>query len=420
MKKIYSITALYLLVISVQAQKQKMSLNNILDSIRLRHPVVKMYDSEIRSMDEAAKGARSWMPPQIGFGQFMTPYNVNLWQKRGEMQGMGSVMLSAEQMFPNKKKLDANEAYMNAMSATEKEMKEAKINDLVSNAKQLYFEWIILDKKLKVVKENEKLLEFMIRNAELRYKNGLDKISAYYKTKAALGNSKNMQLMYENDIREKRIRLNSLMNRDPMSSLEIDSAYQFNDYSDLLFDKDFFYQNRSDLKALDNEINKSQLKQELEKQSLKPEFGVKFDNAIGFGGQPMQYSAMVMVKLPMAKWSSKMNKANIESLKWKEDALQGQKEMMANEYSGMAYGMRNEFELNQNQLKLYELEIIPALQNNYRSMQTGYEQNTEELFMLYDAWEKLNMTQIEYFDILSKAFSMQVALDQLIQKNQMK
>ena len=420
MKKIYSIIALYLLVISVQAQKQKMSLNNILDSIRLRHPVVKMYDSEIRSMDEAAKGARSWMPPQIGFGQFMTPYNVNLWQKRGEMQGMGSVMLSAEQMFPNKKKLDANEAYMNAMSATEKEMKEAKINDLVSNAKQLYFEWIILDKKLKVVKENEKLLEFMIRNAELRYKNGLDKISAYYKTKAALGNSKNMQLMYENDIREKRIRLNSLMNRDPMSSLEIDSAYQFNDYSDLLFDKDFFYQNRSDLKALDNEINKSQLKQELEKQRLKPEFGVKFDNAIGFGGQPMQYSAMVMVKLPMAKWSSKMNKANIESLKWKEDALQGQKEMMANEYSGMAYGMRNEFELNQNQLKLYELEIIPALQNNYRSMQTGYEQNTEELFMLYDAWEKLNMTQIEYFDILSKAFSMQVALDQLIQKNQMK
>ncbi len=420
MKKIYSIIALYLLVISVQAQKQKMSLNNILDSIRLRHPVVKMYDSEIRSMDEAAKGARSWMSPQIGFGQYMTPYNVNLWQKRGEMQGMGSVMLSAEQMFPNKKKLDANEAYMNAMSATEKEMKEAKINDLVSNAKQLYFEWIILDKKLKVVKENEKLLEFMIRNAELRYKNGLDKISAYYKTKAALGNSKNMQLMYENDIREKRIRLNSLMNRDPMSSLEIDSAYQFNDYSDLLFDKDFFYQNRSDLKALDNEINKSQLKQELEKQSLKPEFGVKFDNAIGFGGQPMQYSAMVMVKLPMAKWSSKMNKANIESLKWEKNALQGQKEMMANEYSGMAYGMRNEFELNKNQLKLYEQEIIPALQNNYRSMQTGYEQNTEELFMLYDAWEKLNMTQIEYFDILSKAFSMQVALDQLIQKNQMK
>lgn len=38
-----------------------------------------------------------------------------------------------------------------------------------------------------------------------------------------------------------------------------------------------------------------------------------------------------------------MNKANIESLKWKANALGFQKEMMVNEYSGMAYGMRNEF-----------------------------------------------------------------------------
>lgn len=414
MKKIYITT--FLCFISMIIQAQTMSLNSILDSISIQNPVVKMYDNDIRSMDEAAKGARSWMPPQIGFGQFMTPYNVNLWQKRGNMQGIGSVMLSVEQMIPNSKKLNANEAYMKAISSTEKEMKYAKINDLVNDAKQFYFEWIVLEKKLKIVKDNEKLLNFMIQNAEIRYKNGLDKISAYYKAKAALGNTKNMQLMYENDIKEKRIMLNSLMNRDPLAPLEIDMSYQFEDYTDLTFDKQLFYEKRSDLKALDKEIDKAKLKQEVEKQSLKPEFGFKFDNMVGFGGRPMMYSAMVMVKLPIAKWSSKMNKANIESLRWKQDALSAQKETMANEFSGKAYALRNEFELNKNQLKLYEKEIIPALQNNYKSMQTGYEQNTEELFMLYDAWEKLNMTQIEYFDILTKAFTMQVAIDRLIQK----
>ena len=61
--------------------------------------------------------------------------------------------------------------------------------------------------------------------------------------------------------------------------------------------------------------------------------------------------------------------------------------MMVNEYSGMAYGMRNEFDLKKKQLKLYADEIIPALRNNYKTMQLGYEQNTEELFMLYDAWK---------------------------------
>ena len=58
---------------------------------------------------------------------------------------------------------------------------------------------------------------------------------------------------------------------------------------------------------------------------------------------------------------------------------------MLNEYSGMAYGMRNELELKKKQLKLYDENIIPALRNNYKTMQLGYEQNTEELFELFDA-----------------------------------
>ena len=62
--------------------------------------------------------------PTVGVGQFMTPYNVNLWKRRGEMQGMGSVMISIEQMFPNRKKLDAEESYMKAMSSVEKENKK--------------------------------------------------------------------------------------------------------------------------------------------------------------------------------------------------------------------------------------------------------------------------------------------------------
>ena len=111
-----------------------------------------------------------------------------------------------------------------------------------------------------------------------------------------------------------------------------------------------------------------------------------------------------------------MNKANIESLKWKATALQSQKQMMVNEYSGMAYGMRNEFELKKKQLKLYDENIIPALRNNYKTMQLGYEQNTEELFMLYDAWETLYMTQLEYTELLNQALQLQVTLERLMEK----
>ena len=395
---------------------QTMKLDAVIVSIKASHPVVKMYDNEIRSMDEAAKGARSWMPPQVGIGQFMTPYDVRLWHREGDIPGMGSVMVSGEQMFPNKKKLDADERYMKAMSSVEKEKKNATLNELINDAKLFYYEWIILKKKLVILAENEKILDFMIKNAEIRYKNGLEKISAYYKAKAALGDVKNMQLMYENDIREKNIRLNALMGRNAMIDFDIDSTYQLNDYSGIVFDSTLFYTNRSDLISLDKEMNLTRLKQETEKTALKPQFGIRFDNMFGFGGQPMQYTIMGMVRFPIAKWSSKMNKANIESLKWKSNAIQSQKEMMLNEYSGMAYGMRNELVLKKKQLKLFEENIIPALRNNYKTMQLGYEQNTEELFMLYDAWERLNMKQLEYIELLNQSLRLQVTIERIIEK----
>ncbi|MEO6730049.1 MAG: TolC family protein [Ferruginibacter sp.] len=413
MKIIGIILAFYLPGRFISAQTLK--LDAIINSITVSHPVVKMYNNEIRSMDEAAKGAKSWMPPEFSSGLWMTPYNPGRWKKTDMGPGMGQYMLGGQQMIANRKKLNADAAYMEAMSSVEKEKKNASLNELINDAKQFYYEWIMLKQKLAIIDQNERLLDFMIKSAELRYKNGLGKISAYYKAKAALGNLQNMQLMFENDVKEKRIRINALMGRNAMIDFDIDTSYQVKDYSNLVFDSTHFYINRSDLKAIDKDISITWLKQVTERQSLKPQFGIRYEHMFGFGGSPMQYSLMGMMKLPLTKWSSKMNKANIESLKWKANALQSQKEMMVNEYSGMAYGMLNEITLKKKQLKLYEENIIPALTNNYKTMQLGYEQNTEELFMLFDAWETLNMTQLEYIDQLKGLLIMQVQLERIME-----
>jgi outer membrane protein TolC len=297
----------------------------------------------------------------------------------------------------------------------EREKKNATLNELISDAKQFYYDWIILEKKIIILDQNEKLLDFMIRNAEIRYKNGLEKISAYYKAKAALGRVQNMRMMYENEIRDKKIRMNALMGRNALTDFDIDTAYSLNDYSNIIFDSTLFNNNRSDLKSIDNDISLTKLKVETESATLRPQFGVRYDHMFGFGGFPMQYNLMAMMKLPLG-WSTKMNKANVESLQWKTTALESKKIMMVNEYSGMAYGMLNELELKKKQLRLYEDNIIPALRNNYKSMQLSYEQNTEELFMLFDAWESLYMIQLEYTDLLNQALKMQVEIERLMEK----
>lgn len=402
--------------VGVNAQTR---VSTILDSIELNNPVSRMYEADIRSMDEAARGAKSWMPPEIGVGFFMTPYNTRRWKKMNDAEpGMGSFMISAQQMIPNKRKLNADAAYMQSMSASAKENRKASLNDLYARAKKACYEWIVIEKKRSILAENEKMLDFMIRNAEIRYRNGLEKINAYYKAKAALGNVQNMRIMLANEANQRRIALNSLMNRNVNIEFSIDTTVAIKDYGNYVFDSALFYQNRSDLLAIDREIQTNQLKTEAERQSLKPQFGIRFDHMVGFGAQPQQFTLMGMVRLPMVPWASRMNKANIESYKWKREALVSQKQMLVNEASGMASGMRTEMETRKKQIILYENNIIPALRNNYKSMLLAYEQNTEELFMLFDAWETLNMTQVEYLDQLQQLLSLQVELERILEIRQ--
>ncbi|MGI8952453.1 MAG: TolC family protein [Chitinophagaceae bacterium] len=412
-KKITVILSVCLLYHTLSAQTLK--LQDILDSIQRSYPSLKMYDAKIQSLDAAAKGARNWMAPQVSTGLWMTPYNTSLWKADGAGNtGMGQYMISAEQMFPNKKYNDANEVYMNAISSVEKENKQATLNELFAAAKKNYYEWIIIQKKLPVLSESEKLLQFMITNAETRYKNGLGKISAYYKAKASLGNIENMRVELENEILQKRIALNALMNRDKFMDFSVDTDYAIKDYSTYSFDSSLFYTNRSDIKAIDKNIQLAYLQQNVERASLKPQFGVRYDHMFGFGGFPMQYTLMAMMKVPL-NWSTRANKANIENLKWKAVALQNQKEAMANEYSGMAYEMQQNIIAKQKQVELFDKNIIPALRKNYESMLLGYEQNTEELFELYDAWETLNSTRLEYLNQLQQLLTMQVDLEKLLE-----
>lgn len=416
MKKVfYLFFGLTVLFVRPTYAQKTTDIGSILDSIQLSNPTLKMYDAEVRSLDEAAKGAKSWMAPELSSGFFMTPYAPRYWKSMNGQPGMGQYTIAAQQIIPNPKRLNADYKYMSSMSSVEKEKKGYTLNQLYADAKKNYYEWIVIKKQLLILDDNEKLLNYMIQSAEIRYKNGLEKINAYYKAKAALANVQSMRIMLENEIKQRKYNLNTLMSRDKTVEFDIDTSYIIKDYQSIVFDTALFVTNRSDIKAIEKEMYVNILKQETERTRLLPEFGFRFENAYGWARQPMQFTAMAMVRLPMARWSAKMNKANIESLKWKNESLQQQKKMILNESTGMAYGMRTDI-LNKNkQIKLYEEKILPALRRNYQTYQLSYEQNTEELFELFDAWETLNMTQLEYLKQLQELLTMQVELERILQ-----
>jgi len=403
------------LITSVAMSQQVLTIQEIQSAIQTNHPALKMLDAEARSMNEEAKGAYSWMPPEVGAGFFQTPYDPGRWKSMNGQPGMGAFMISAQQMFPNKKRQNAEFAYMNAQSSVELQKKDVIVNELLFTARKNYYDWIVLEKKLKVLDENDKLLKFMMQSAEIRYKNGLGKISAYYKAKAALANVENMQLMLRNEINQKRIAINTVMNRSTETAFAVDTNYVWNNFNRAMFDSVSLMKQRSDIKVIDRSIEVNKLERTAELAKLKPEFGIQYNHMTGWARQPLMFTVMGMVKIPLAKWSSKMNKAKAESLVWQNEALRNQQQMIINEAGGMADNSFTELELKKKQMKLYEEQIIPALRRNFQTMQLGYEQNTEELFELFDAWEALNMTQMEYFDQLQKGLQMQAELMKILE-----
>jgi outer membrane protein TolC len=414
MKRILiKILAISLFAVNAYGQKE-MSLDDIFSMIQKNHPEMKMYDAQVRSLDEAAKGAKSWMPPEFGAGFFMTPYNLNLTKAMGTQNGMGSFMISASQMFPNKKEQNANAEYLQSLSSVNKENKQFSLNELYAEAKKNYYDWLVIEKKQTVLNDNEKLLNFMIQSTELRYKNNLGKLNAYYKAKAELGKIENQREQLNNQIKQKQILLNTLMNRDRNENFVIDTNYTIKNYNPV--DSNYLLQNRSDIKAVMQDLEINQLQLNLERTRQLPQFGIKYDHMMGFGKSPWQFSLMAMVKIPLAPWSSGSYKANIESLKWKQQAFEAQKQVIINQASGEADGLLSSINSKKKQLQLFEGNIIPALKKNYQTMQLAYEQNTGELFELFDAWQTLNMTQLDYLDQLQELLNLQVQMDKTLEQ----
>ena len=393
---------------------QTLSLDNVLSTIKTNNPQLKMYDADIQSMDAAAKGARSWMAPQVETGFFMTPYNTKMWKANEMEPGMGSYMLGVTQMIPNASKLKADFNLMSAMSSVEKENKNYTINQLKALAKTNYYQWLVLNKKIKIADDNLLLLDYMIKSMEIRYQYNMDKLPTYYKAKSQYSILQNMILMLKNDISQKRIMLNTLMARDKNTAFEIEETYEIKDFNSVISDTTSLSKNRSDVQAIEKTMEINQLKIAAEKTKLLPEFGIKYDHMFAFGTQPQQFSLLGMVTIPMP-WSTKMNKANINSFKIKNESLNWQKQMILNEATGMLSGMNTELINIKKQYDIAQKSIIPALKRNYDTAILAWQNNTGDLFITLDAWEALNMAQIDALDKLQNILATQVEIEKQLE-----
>lgn len=373
------------------------------------------YDAKTNALDAYAAGAKSWMPPQVGAGFFMTPYDSRMWRSEGGNPGMGSFMLSAEQMFPNRAKLKANYNYMKSMGRVEAENRSYQRNQLIGEAKMNYYEWAIMLNKQAVLKESEDLLNLVIKSSEIRYQYGSEKLSSIYKARAQLAELTSMQLMIENEIAQKRIMLNTLMNRDKSIDFSIDTVFTIQNYDKTLVDTSRITSARSEIAAMQRMIEVNLSRQKLERSQRLPEFGLRYDHMFTFGKQPQLFSVMGMVTIPIAPWSSRMWRANAKGLDFENIALQREQQSLANEVAGKLETLRSKMYYQKKQLETTDKNILPAMLKNYQAALLAFEQNNGELFIVLDAWQMLKMSQLNRLDQLMELLTLQTEYEKEFQ-----
>lgn len=394
--------------------QQRLKLDSILSAIKQNSPMLQEYRYKAEALNEISKGAKSWMAPMVGLGTFMTPYPGQMVM---DERDKGSIMLSAEQSIPNPAKLRANQQLLSSKAAIEEAAGSYTFNELRSQAKTAFYDWFVLEKKLVILRENQEIIQLMFNIAKARYPYNQSPLGNSFKAEGRLHEVENMIFMTENEIIQKNIQLNALMNLPKDIRFAIDTVFRDFDPVELAVDTTLLANSRSDIRQLNNTIQSMRYAVKLEGYQAKPDFRIRYNHMAPLGQMmPSAYTIEGMVSIPIAPWSSKMYKANVRGMNLQIEAMKRGREAILNEAQGMAAGMAWEIQTTRKQLDNYEQKIIPALERNYETVMLAYEENREELPFVIDAYEALIMAQTQYLDVMRRYYQMIVSYEKQLEK----
>lgn len=389
-------------ITTVEGQVQVLPLDSVLALVN-KNPALLEYDAKAGAENAYAAGAKNLDALKISAGQYQAPYQLN--------PNAGSFMISAEQMFINPAKLRAKENYMKAVSKVTDYDKRYLKNQLIAQARQLYDERVVLEKKLALLRNTQSLLEYMIKDATIRLTYGKEKLSNIYKAKAGLYELDNAREQFNNSVNQNNIMLNTLMYRNKQAAFFADTNYIIKDYETQATDTTALAAHRSDIGSIKQNIELQQLNAQMEYAKRKPDFGLQASHMFSYGGYPNQYILMASVTIPVAPWASREYKANLKGVRYEKEALEQKKNDLLNQAEGQLASLRAGIASQKKQLKNYGQNIIPALQSAYKTALLAYDQNTGDLPSVLESINDLQSARMAYLDRLQELLNLQVAYE---------
>ncbi|MBK0401856.1 TolC family protein [Adhaeribacter sp. BT258] len=386
-------------------EKPVLTLQEALQKMEQHYPQLKQYDYQKQAAEARVSGARSWMPPQATFGLSRLPYNPKMIDMP-LMETQSGLMVGVEQMIPNRSKQRAKERYLQAQVPAIEQQRKWTLNELRTELRTLYFNRYVSEKMLSVISKSEQVLNLLIKNSEAQYAYNQAQLTNIYSARARLQELQNLRLAQQQMVQESKFGINTLIGQHVNQEFSVDTTAVpgIGISPMLLIDTTA---DRSDIAIMSANIQAMQANRELMKTELKPEFGFRFEHMPMFNMESM-YSAMVMVSIPIAPWSSKMTKAEVKAMDQQLNAMEKERETMHLMHLRMANEKQAMWKLEQERVQHFQEKVLPAYRKALDVNLLAYRQNTANLFVVLDAWEMWQMKEMEYYELLGKALKLEV------------
>ncbi|AFD07570.1 outer membrane protein [Solitalea canadensis DSM 3403] len=414
-----SMTSIWLFIIltgfALTANAQSVvPLRAVLDSITANNPGLQKFEYSTKANIEMGNMSKAWDAPTIAVGLDEFPYPSEM-QMDGAARKM--FMVNVDQMLPNFANQKAKSEYYKSFRNQNQNDYETLKNKLFAQAKAAYYTELISVKRLKVIEEQSKMLELLIKIAEARLQYSQSDLPTIYNAKAKISSLESMKIKEESMIKQSRSTLNYLMGRPLTDDFKVDTSLALNRYTEQIsqYDTSFVMHNRSDIQRMSNDIASMRLNQKVAQTMAKPMFGFGFKNMRMQDGTYM-YSAMASMKLPIVPWASKGYKSEVKAIDYEIKAMERERTNMVRETSSMIKNTMLDLQAQYREVDVYEKRILPDYKKTFDVNLNAFGENKGDIFRTLMAWDDLLMKRMDYLNVLDQTYKMEVMYEEAIQK----
>ncbi|MFH1683340.1 MAG: TolC family protein [Candidatus Margulisiibacteriota bacterium] len=384
---------IFIITLLIFAPVYGLSLDQAVSMAKKQNPEISAWQSIWKAAQAKVVQVSTWPDPQIEVMYEQIP------QAGGSLADAQMKMYGFSQMIPFPGTLTLKRLREEDAAKAAQEKFQAKTNEIIAKVKNAYYALYYLNQAIEINQENKSLLNKFAKIAQAKYVVGKASQHDVIKSQVELDLLTNKLITLEQKRQTARARLNTLLNREPATQIDLPKEIKINDPAlSLAKLEQTALRNRPELQAAAHQVEQTEKSHTLAKMQYLPDFKIKVlqreMQTTGLNG----WNVSLMANLPVWFWAktSAVTYAG-ENQAAAEASWQNLKNMVRFEVQDSYVAVDSAKRL----AALFKNKIIPQAEQALRSATIAYQSDKVDFLTLINSQKTLEDSKLKYWQAFS-------------------